>query len=216
VLLCKGSGADEVFEEGLADLKSWMITRKTERQIRDILIKGLDSWYKGQSLDTAGMAPRHAQAVLKQQLLGWKALLEGMPVKEWATLQQERYDHTKSLRTGKRWVSALVKKLAETAWNMWEHRNQINNQRDTATISLEINQQIEEEFELGFQGLDPAARRLSNKHKPRLMRQQLGYHKHWLQSIRVSREYQRKLIARNQVPCWVTETIGLVEWIRLG
>ena len=131
VLLCKGSGADEIFEEGSADLDSWMITRRTDAVVRDTVITGLGSWHRGQPLDTSGMAPRHQQAVLKQQLLGWKAPLEGMPVTEWAILQQERHDHTNGLRTGKRWVSALVKKLAETAWTMWDHRNQINNNRET-------------------------------------------------------------------------------------
>ena len=111
---------------------------------------------------------------------------------------------------------ALVKKLAETAWNMWEHQNKINNNNETATLSLEVNQQIEAEYTLGFRYLDPAAQQLGRKDKTQLMKQPLGFQKRWLRSIRAHQAHCKKLDDKNQVPQWVTETIGLVAWIHLG
>ena len=59
------------------------------------------------------------------------------------------------------WVAALIKKLAETSWQMWDHRNAVNTNNETAMASLEINNRIRTEFTLGFRTLDQEARRLA-------------------------------------------------------
>jgi len=75
-------------------------------------------------------------------------LLEGFPVIGWAEAQQLAFERVPSKCTGKRWIAALVKKLADTSWNMWQYRNDINSQSDTSLESIKINNKITAEYQL--------------------------------------------------------------------
>ena len=56
------------------------------------------------------------------------------------------YNFIKSRRTGKRWLTAVIEKLRDLAWDLWEHRNKIQlevkeRERNTSnrlTISIEF------------------------------------------------------------------------------
>jgi hypothetical protein len=41
----------------------------------------------------------------------------------------------KSKRTGRRWVISLIKKLWDTAWDLWQHRNEILHQSENHLIA---------------------------------------------------------------------------------
>ncbi len=64
-------------------------------------------------------------AIEAQSKIGWQALFEGWLACEWAAVQQSYYTWFCSQRTGRRWVSLLICKLWDTAWDLWEHRNGI-------------------------------------------------------------------------------------------
>jgi hypothetical protein len=42
---------------------------------------------------------------------------------------------------------------------MWDHRNSVNNENETATMSIEVNKKITEEYEQGIRNLSRAARK---------------------------------------------------------
>ena len=92
ILLCKGSGAKEQWEQGLSALASWMRHTGTAVDVNQAIIQGLDSWYNG-SLppDTEGCTAALRQAVDQQSNIGWRALLEGCPAVGWAEVQQSYY-----------------------------------------------------------------------------------------------------------------------------
>jgi hypothetical protein len=50
-----------------------------------------------------------------------------------------------------------VKKLADGVWQMWDHRNTVNDEKETATLSIEVNRRIREEYAQGFRNLSNAA-----------------------------------------------------------
>ena len=54
-------------------------------------------------------------------------------------------------------IAALVKKLAEVVWQMWDHRNTVNNEKETATLSIEVNRKIRAEYVQGFRNLSNVA-----------------------------------------------------------
>lgn len=64
---------------------------------------------------------------------------------EWALIQQDYYDLLQSRRSGLRWLSSLIKKLWQVAWDLWEHRNGILHEQENC-VSLEtlsnINKRI--------------------------------------------------------------------------
>ena len=86
----------------------------------------------------------------------------------------------KSRRTGKIWITSLVKKLAETSWQMWDHRNALNNANDTNMKSKEIGEKIDNEFRRGFHGIQAETGGLTKTKQGVLVTQSLGYRKNWL------------------------------------
>ena len=105
---------------------------------------------------TACMRSLH-QALLAQSSIGaWNTLL-GRVSKQLTLHQQKRYEAAGSKKTGLRWASALVIKLQNVAWDMWDHRNGILHQcpdRHHRKEELEeANSLIAKEWVRGNQGL---------------------------------------------------------------
>jgi len=51
--------------------------------------------------------------------------LEGWLHKDWESIQQKYYKLIQSRQTSKRWMAAVITKLWEIAWDLWEHRNDV-------------------------------------------------------------------------------------------
>jgi hypothetical protein len=70
-------------------------------------------------------APEHVcsqmAALQEQNRIGWPRFFEGWLSPKWIEAQQRYYSTTKSCKTGHRWVTALIQKLWDTAWDLWEH-----------------------------------------------------------------------------------------------
>jgi hypothetical protein len=63
--------------------------------------------------------------VQKQDEIGWQSLLEGRPSLGWSEVQQRYYEWLGSRRSGLRWLTALIQKLWDIAWDMWDNRNRV-------------------------------------------------------------------------------------------
>jgi hypothetical protein len=57
--------------------------------------------------------------------MGWNRMLEGWVSKHWAIVQQRYYNIIRSKHTGCRWVISFIKKLWDTAWELWGHHNKV-------------------------------------------------------------------------------------------
>eukprot|EP00549_Striatella_unipunctata_P025148 CAMPEP_0118684512 /NCGR_PEP_ID=MMETSP0800-20121206/6685_1 /TAXON_ID=210618 ORGANISM="Striatella unipunctata, Strain CCMP2910" /NCGR_SAMPLE_ID=MMETSP0800 /ASSEMBLY_ACC=CAM_ASM_000638 /LENGTH=142 /DNA_ID=CAMNT_0006581227 /DNA_START=198 /DNA_END=626 /DNA_ORIENTATION=+ len=88
--------------------------------------------------------------------MGWHLFFEGWMSSKWAETQQAYYEWLGMRRTGHRWVQALIKKLWQTAWDLWEHRNSILHHQDSF-ISIEaaetLNEMVRNEFDIGVGAL---------------------------------------------------------------
>jgi len=212
VLKCCGTGATEKWQEQVRLLRLWLVKTGTDRQIREAILKGVQAFRSGDSY-TAPNSRAEVQAVVERQnRLGWRNLLEGFPVIGWVEAQQLAFERVRSKRTGKRWVAALVKKLADTSWNMWQHRNDVNNQSATSLASIEINNRITAEYQLGFFHLPKHIKLQTRRSLEELLQAPLGTRKNWLHNVSTGRRFVATLTARNLPP----PGVGLVEWIRLG
>jgi hypothetical protein len=57
---------------------------------------------------------------------------------------------------GKAWLQALIKKVWEVSWDMWDHRNEVRTTNITPATMREtenLNEQIIEQFEEGAASL---------------------------------------------------------------
>lgn len=67
------------------------------------------------------------QFIAAQKAVGWTLILEGCIPKIWIDMLQDYFKSIDKEYTGLRWATLLIKKLWETSWDMWDHRNRVLN-----------------------------------------------------------------------------------------
>jgi hypothetical protein len=80
----------------------------------------------------------------------------GRPSNWWRDVHHRYYEWLKRRNTGKAWLQAVIKKVWEVLWDMWDHRNQVRLGTITPAMRREadiINAQITQQFEEGLVGL---------------------------------------------------------------
>jgi hypothetical protein len=130
VIQCSGSGAQEVWEQSLLQLEKWMSDRGTDPELASQLLAFLNSWH------SQDISPRLSNYTIAQSLIGWHNAFEGWLAADISNAQQYFYSASRFLRTGRRWLIELIKKLWGIAWDMWEHRNGILHQQDNEIVRL--------------------------------------------------------------------------------
>jgi hypothetical protein len=106
-----------------------MKTISTAPNIIRAICLGLDSWNKEQPMNSTNLSQSLQAAITQQGKIGWRNLLMGFAATKWSALQAECYLQLRSRRSSQQWIAALVSKLAETTWQMWDHRNTVNNEK---------------------------------------------------------------------------------------
>jgi hypothetical protein len=105
------------------------------------IIEGLDGWRVGRdtvfnSRTTAG------KAGVEQSVAGWRHMFEGRPHKIWKEIQTRHYATAGIRYSSPRWVTALITKMLEIAWDLWEHRNSILHDNEEGFVAQEAKAQI--------------------------------------------------------------------------
>jgi hypothetical protein len=119
---CQGPGVQDIWEKSLEKLDNWFNIMQTDPDIQHCILTYLRSWKDGSQPETTYYVV--TEELLKHQVeIGWRQIFEGWLSREWTNAQQAYYHVTKSRQTGKCWTIALIKKLWEIAWDLWEHRN---------------------------------------------------------------------------------------------
>ena len=76
---------------------------------------------------------------------------------EWEVTQNAYPQYLRSKVTGQIWVSSLIRKLWDIAWDMWNYRNHTLHASDGSTkaaVLSHINAIISYHFNCGTKGLD--------------------------------------------------------------
>jgi hypothetical protein len=144
VWLCNGCNSSEVWESSLKTLDEWMVSVQTDPDIKSIILTHLQSW-RSNSVAEHDASPDMATLIKVQEVFGWRNFFEGWIPVAWVEAQQAYYSLISSFRTGKRWVTLLITKLWDIAWDLWEHRNGVLHQQDniiTEGMIHIINRQV--------------------------------------------------------------------------
>ena len=114
------------------------------------LLSQLNQWRSDQLfLDNDTWDDEVIQTLHEQDHLGWKNMLECLPVKRWKVVQQRYFKQQKLDRSVKRWMTQLMQQLHNLAWHQWDHRNTVLHKTKlpclNATLEL-LNDQVTEEY----------------------------------------------------------------------
>ena len=186
VLRCQSTEANEKWLSTMESLRMWLEKHDTHPDLVEILCKRLSEWRNGEGLQPMVFSdPVLYRLLLKQDTIGWRSCIEGLLVREWAVVQASYFEMIGSRRSGKRWAVALIKKLWDTAWDMWDHRNRVVHDIESGVHAIELRRAIREQFQLGSQGVTVQARRLFQGGVQKV----LGY------SIEAQEAWMRRIVA---------------------
>lgn len=150
MLHCPHPSVTDKWDKSMAKLNTFLQEQKTEDALREAILDMLKGWQSNPHRYLYSLEFDNIFA--KQNQIGWKNFMFGFMAKEWSQAQQSYYESIASRRTGKRWVSALIRKLWDIAWDLWDHRNtqihrpgQLDAYEDTTTLDMNVRT----EFALG-------------------------------------------------------------------
>ena len=193
ILQCPSVQAGKKWEASIQNLVEWLGSVKTCPDIRKLICCAIQQWREQlpvlplMSYDFDGVS-----AIYKDQsLIGWRNLLSGFVSVEWASVQNRYYKWLGLKRTGKRWVTMLIKKLWDISWDQWEDRNgalHSTPMADDLNGAVSLDAAIQAECRLGSIGLPPNVRCTFPKDVKVLLNSPVHERKCWLQLVRSARE----------------------------
>jgi hypothetical protein len=188
VWICRHPTNRDVWERNFTRLRRILDDLGTCPQIRDVILLRLRQWSHQQPLlPVAFTFPGLQEALSKQDLIGWQAAFEGCWATEWADVQEQYFRWDDKRNSGKRWLTAIIRKLWETAWDLWDERNHYLHRADTTARNSQLQQDIRDEFLQGFQGLSRTVRHFTNQTLQSVLATQPASQNAWLIRIRAAR-----------------------------
>jgi hypothetical protein len=178
----------KIWDKALENLRSWMMTQGTHPDVIANIIKGLSGWHNGTTEKLFSAVPWIQQALDNQDKSGWRNFFEGFLVDDWRTAQDRYYARIGSRRSSRRWLSALIRKMWQIAWDLWEHRNGYLHNEENNLISGEVNQKIFAEFQLGCKQLDKNTRALFQLGLSAILQKPLDIRVQWVRRVQAARE----------------------------
>ncbi len=146
ILECPNTEAQELWEKALKQLDEWLKAEGTERSIREQLIHGLRSW------TTPNLQATQNSPLEAQESIGKRYMWDGWLSREWQWQQDQIWKQLKSRKSSRRWTAEIIKKIWNTAWDMWEHRNNIlhdSEQNREAILEHNTNKKIRQTYASG-------------------------------------------------------------------
>jgi hypothetical protein len=138
VWLCQHEEATATWEASILDLSKWLLSNKADPLITAELCTGLLAWQHQSDFSSF-----NTHTWKQQNAVGWRVAFEGCLATSWQEAQDVFLKSIKSTNSSLRWVSALVKKLWQIAWNMWDLRNSAEHKHDEKSLSARITADIQ-------------------------------------------------------------------------
>ena len=105
-------------------LVRWGIKNISESTLIPFLIHGILFCCKGNlSIPSTNLSTQLEESFNKNKYIVWLQALTGILTNVWAETHNAYLKYIGAKVTGQRWVSSLIRKLWEVAWDMWNYRN---------------------------------------------------------------------------------------------
>jgi hypothetical protein len=130
-------------------------------------------------------------AVAAQDAIGWYNFMLGRLSKQWSEVQARYLESIQSRSSGRRWTIAILEKLWDISWDMWEQRNGIAHDplhHRRIAHRQEMQRQVHSIFYEGSDGLLPRDKRLFSKGVDRLTDGSETDMQQWITSVHLAQE----------------------------
>lgn len=138
---CQHPGATTKINQWLNDLELWLTKQSTHPDIRFGILSLLRASLRGRSWVPPHSTEPHIRETFRQQHeQGTDNILFGWWATGWAEAQQLYLQSISRRVTGYRWLSRLIKKQWEIAWDLWRHRMEVAAQPTSYAVALAHDQ----------------------------------------------------------------------------
>lgn len=196
-----------IWDTALANLKEWMSINDTYLGLQMMIIQELKRWRTEETIMLTDMPPWISAVAAKQAALGWNNFFEGFLVKDWSMVVKQQLGRMRSRRSSRRWTSALIRKLWQIAWDLWEHRNGYLHARDNSVLTRQLEAEIRKQFNLGFNLLDRNSKALFQPGEKGILQKPIEIKRQWVRRVQLARikaegekrgayQKERRLLAR--------------------
>ena len=154
------------------------------------------------------MAHPRTELETAQDLLGWDFFLEGILSTTWAEFQQRYYIRLDKRHSGHRWLTQLIKRLWQIAWDIWEYRNDVNASKNLQQSDQQLTAQIQDTLRQPLPAT--VAPLLDGDAVPLHPYSSISRKRAWLTSVNAHCEYDRRKRCKNNTPAAAANTQKLI------
>ena len=160
VVLCRDQDAQQIWMAQLNNLRRWLQKKITHPKVVSTMMAGLRMWHRGAPPQDPLDHKWQPKCLFAQNAIGWENFLQGRVSLEWADHHQAYYKLMDMRKTGRCWVIALIQKLWDISWIMWDHRNHVLHEGQSHKVlgNHDLNVSVVEEFRLGQHDVLPQFR----------------------------------------------------------
>ena len=115
--------------------------------------------------------------------------------------------------TGERWVAALIQKLWDIAWYLWDHRNKVLHDSEISLVKQQREQEVMDQFAAGSHSVTAEARALFQQGVTAVLALPPEAEQAWLIRIHRARVWFGQLREEHWA-VFSTERRGLARWLR--
>ena len=211
---CPHPEATALWEKSLKKFMLWMLTQQTPLALAKIICDRLSAWRSDtEPTLKAPSLPVWGAALELQDKMGWQSFFEGTPAVGWFKFMDRHYNSRRSNKNGRRWLSAIIKKLWNIAWDLWEHRNGIVHDKQAGMTAAKLQQEVRNEFQKGSANLPQEVRNLMRSSKE-VLAWPSHYQRSWL--IRIQKARARDECRRaEENERYTSERQGMYAWLGL-
>jgi hypothetical protein len=141
---CASSAVFDIWTHSLLKLQNSLRRLDTDPNLIEVIIKYLNAWRSDDTLHALN-THQYLELVVAQETIGARQFFEGWLHWNWEATQAQYYKEIHSRRSPQRWTTAVITKLWDVAWDLWEYRNSVFHQHmnrslqeDVLTIDLQI------------------------------------------------------------------------------
>jgi hypothetical protein len=178
---CKAPEVSRLWLQSIESLKVFLTDINTDPSIISDISSHLLLWYNGNDAE----ATAHISPCPLQDIIGWNYVVEGWISIEWRQRQAHYFTANNKRNSVRRWVSALILKIWEIAWDLWEHRNGIEHEHRHEELHAQLDFQITQEianYTLGE--YPPMDHMFGDLEVEKLKSSTSGYKKAWLRNVK--------------------------------
>ncbi len=138
VWTCESNTVAVVWTTSILSLRNTLLQLFTDPELITLIVTYLNTWRKGSLLLHIGVH-KYRKLLELQETIGARQFFEGWLHKEWEIVQHQYYLTTNSRRSSKRWTIALITKLWEVDWDLWDFRNAVYHHQQNHSLENDMS-----------------------------------------------------------------------------